>query len=253
MYDLPELEAATDRLWSALAESFRAEGVCDVPDGLVRDRSPEAIWNDPQLLFAQTCGYPWMRGLSSRVALVATPRYRAFGCEGAAYSSLIVVPVTSRAENLADLRGAVCAVNQATSHSGMNALRAMIAPLSDGRPFFGSVRMTGSHAGSLDLVARKEAGVAAIDCITYALLEDVRPALCAGARVLTKSAPAPAPPFISAARDDVPRLRSALARVPIERLAPLRIEGFEILEADRYRTILDAEAFAIVHGYGALA
>src|SRR6185436_5833717 len=91
MYDLPELVGETDALWSAIAESLRASGVRDVPRTLTRDRSPAELLVDPELLLAQTCGYPLTHEVGDALTVVATPSYRAPGCEGSGYRSLVVV------------------------------------------------------------------------------------------------------------------------------------------------------------------
>jgi hypothetical protein len=242
MYDLVELREATDALWQAMARAFRDEGVRDVPDDLVRERGAEEIWSDPDLLFAQTCGYPLMHGLRGRVEVVATPCYSAPGCEASAYRSLITVPARSRAASLSDLRGATCAINQWTSHSGMNALRGELASLGATGRFFGGVIVTGSHLASMEALAREEADVASIDCVTHALLCRVRPELVKATRVIGQTKAAPAPPFITGRRGEVALLRRGLervARVARETLGALLIEGFEILPESSYERILE--------------
>jgi len=214
MYDPPELHAAVDEWWSGLARALRAAGVADVPDRLDRSRAAEALWDAPDLLLAQSCGYPLMRDWAGRLRYVATPCYAAPGCAGAAYCSWIVVGADSPAQAVADLRGARCSINGRNSHSGFNALRALVAPLArDGR-FFGAVAISGSHAESLAQVARGEADVAAIDCVTHALLARCRPAVAARTRILARTAGAPSLPYVTraAASDDlVARLRDGLA------------------------------------------
>src|SRR5919106_1169060 len=114
-----------------------------------------------------------------------------------------------------DLRGGVCAINGWNSHSGMSALRALIAPLSAGSRFFARIEVSGSHRASLAMIARGEADVAAIDCVVHALLVRHRPAAVAGTRPLGRTPSAPAPPFVaraSAGEATVARLRAALFR-----------------------------------------
>lgn len=165
MYDLPELRSANDLLWATLAEHLAAEGV-EAPAALTRGRPLAGVWRDPALLLAQTCGYPLMAELRGSVQLVATPRYLAEGCQGPFYRSAIVVAAGASAQTLEDLRGSRCAVNELNSNSGMNLLRAEISAIAGGREFFGHIRLTGAHAASLEVVARGEADVAAIDCVT---------------------------------------------------------------------------------------
>ncbi len=260
MYDLPEVREATDALWRGLARCLVLEGLSGVPEVLVREGSHEAPWSDPALLFSQSCGYPITHAFAGKVRVVATPRYRAPGCEGSSYRSVIVVGARSSASTLADLRGAVCAINEPSSHSGMNALRALIAPLSGGRPFFASVRRSGAHLVSLAMVGAGEADVASIDAVTYALAARARPQLVEGTRPIAWSAPAPACPYVTrgdAGDDLVARIRSALVRAFNDpELAwardELLLDGMEVLPAEAYDVILEREREAAHLGYATL-
>jgi ABC-type phosphate/phosphonate transport system substrate-binding protein len=261
MYDLPEVRAATDALWSSVARRLAEEGLAGVPDALLRDGPYDAPWSDPALLLSQSCGYPVTHELAGKVCLVATPRYRAPGCEGAFYRSVVVVGARSKAIVVDDLRGKVCAINEPSSHSGMNALRALIAPRSFGRPFFASVRQSGGHLASLAMVAAGEADVAAIDCVTYALAARARPFLVSGTRPIAWSAPSPACPYITRGRaggELVAKLRSALAFALSDpdlawARGELLLDGIAILKAETYGAILHLEEEAARFGYATLA
>lgn len=261
MYDLPELRGATDALWTALARALDARGVSGVPGALCRDRALPSMWLDPELLLSQTCGYPLVRALAGRVQVVATPRYRVPHCQGSWYRSHVVVPRESRAASLADLAGSVCAVNEPDSHSGMNSLRALVAPHAGGRPFFGRVVWTGAHRSSLELVARGEADVAAIDCVSLALFERALPHLVADVRAIDITAACPGLPIItraSASRDEIAAMRAALADVMADpELAGARdallLDGFELLGPEVYARVDQLEAEAARLGYPQLA
>jgi ABC-type phosphate/phosphonate transport system substrate-binding protein len=261
MYDLPELEAANDAWWAAIAASLIRQGIQNVPARLTRGVPVEAIWTDPNLLLAQACGYPLVTSLRDRVRIVATPTYGAMGCDGPLYRSAVVVRRIDSAAGLADLRGRRCAVNDRASNSGMNLLRAEIAPLAAGAPFFGGVAMTGAHARSVAAVAADEADVAAIDAITWAQLQRWRTPETEGLRVLTWTAASPGLPLITAATTDgaaVAALRQALVEVADDpALAAVRtrllLTGFESLPAGAYESIIAVERAAIVQGYPSLA
>ena len=77
MYDLPEASAATEAFWRGLARQFRRAGVAEVPEALSRRPLLPEHWLAPDLLFSQTCGYPFRRAIKDRVKLVATPCYAA--------------------------------------------------------------------------------------------------------------------------------------------------------------------------------
>jgi len=261
MYDLPELEAANDALWAAIAERLVALHVEGVPHRLTRRGALEAIWADPQLLLAQTCGYPLMTLLSGQVRVVATPRYEAPGCDGALYRSAVVVRASDPATDLADLRGRRLAVNDLASNSGMNLLRAEIAPLARGAPVFAAVTITGAHTASVEAVATGEADVAAIDGVTWAHLQRQRPNATQGLRVLSWTRATPGLPLIAAGTTDdavLASLRQALAEVAADPAlagvrAELMLDGFETLPGDAYEAILTLERDAVAQGYPTLA
>jgi ABC-type phosphate/phosphonate transport system substrate-binding protein len=198
MYDFPWTADAQDVLWRALAGFLRNAGVA-APLALTRARPLDQVWRDPRLLFAQTCGYPYVTTLASRVALIATPAYGFAGCEGASHCSVIVARRGDSRRDLADFRGARAAVNGRDSNSGMNLFRAAVAPLAGGRPFFASVEVTGSHAASLAEVGRGRADIAAIDCVSFALLQRGRPELTDAVAIVARSELAPGLPYIASA------------------------------------------------------
>jgi len=261
MYDPPGLREANDALWAAIAAACRAEGVGEVPDGLDRARPLREVWRDPSLFLSQTCGYPLVHELAGRVRVVATPRYAVAACVGASYTSHCIVARDRGAARLDDLRGAVAAANEIDSNSGMNAFRALIAPLAGGGHFFDGVVWSGSHLASLELVARRQVDVAVIDCITFALLERLRPDLTSSVRIIARTEPCPGLPLITATAtgdDELAGMRRALERVAADpALAPLRasllLDGFQVLPEDAYRRVLELEEAALRLGYTALA
>ena len=170
MYDLPELAGETDAWWRGLRRHLESAGFSQVPESLDRRLSPHAQWRAADLLLAQTCGYPLTHAYDGALALLATPCYDAPGCTGSSYSSAVVVAAASKAGSIADLRGAVAAYNAADSFSGHLALRSLVAPLSQHGRFFGRTVETGAHVRSMELVAGGEADIAAIDCVTHALV-----------------------------------------------------------------------------------
>src|SRR5262245_38030836 len=120
MYDLPEVRGATDAFWARVAARIGRGGAA-----LERERAYESTWRDPALVLSQCCGSDLVHALAGRVRVVAVGRYRAPGCEGTLYRSAILVREGARVTELESLRGATCAVNEAGSHSGDTALRAL--------------------------------------------------------------------------------------------------------------------------------
>jgi len=191
MYDLPEASAATDGWWQGLAAAFVRAGVKDVHDRLVRGVGLPAHWLAPDLLFSQTCGYPFRNAIKGRVRLLATPCYDAAGAEGPTYRSLVLVRANAPEQSLAELKGATVAFNSTDSQSGYNALRFLVAPLATGGRFFGKTVETGGHALSLAAVAAGQADVAAVDCVSYALFQRYRRPQIQEVRVLCSTPSAP--------------------------------------------------------------
>jgi ABC-type phosphate/phosphonate transport system substrate-binding protein len=257
MYDLPELQAQTDAWWQALARAFRREGVQRVPEQLTRGENPSREWHAPALLFSQCCGYDLTHASAGFLQLIATPVYAVADCTGPDYCSLIIVAADATARQPADLRGYRCAVNSIGSHSGYNALRYLIAPLAQGRTFFSEVTVSGSHAGSLQLIAAGKADCAAIDCVTFALLKRYRPQLSENLRVLAETPQVPGLPYVtsrSRSADEVKRLRGGLQAILNDpALAELRgqllIAGAIELAADAYQPLLAMEQNAYRAGY----
>ena len=133
----------------------------------------------------------------------------------------------------------------------------MIAPLSEGRRFFKHVMESGAHADSIAMVASGAADVAAIDCLTFALLDRHRPAATEGVRVLTHSDFGPGIPYV--ARTDTKPEMLELMRDSIiaafsdpslaEALDALFFIGVTVLPKDNYYDLIDFERAAVRQGY----
>ncbi|MDY0882931.1 phosphate/phosphite/phosphonate ABC transporter substrate-binding protein [Dongia soli] len=257
MYALPELSRATLDWWIGLCRHFRRAGIDDLPLTMAEPRDLYEHWRQPSLLFTQTCGYPLTHDLDGQVQLVATPCYRAPGCNGSTYRSSIVIRDDDAIEDLADLKGKRIAFNSRDSQSGYNCLRHLISPLArDGR-FFAEALETGGHRRSLAAVRHGKADVASIDCVSYALIAAVAPVEVTGIRVLCESAPAPNLPYITAAAtppQKLARLQDGLRAATADpHLTATRdtllIEDVTVLQRDAYDLILSMERAAIEAGY----
>ena len=257
MYDLPEVRESTDRMWTVIAQELRTGGVQGVPDALERPANHHDAWRPGGLLLSQSCGYPVAVPLRGTLRVVATPHFAAPGCEGHRYSSALVVRSASGVAALGSLRGAVCAFNARDSQSGYNALRALIAPLAGGAPFFSNTIETGAHAASLDAVRDRRADVCAVDCVTWALLARHRPASLSGLDVLCHTEPAPGLPFVTTADSsdaDVETIRRALERALAnpdfaQARDALLICGLTMSTLDTYEPLLAMERSAVASGY----
>ncbi|MDR6677782.1 phosphate/phosphite/phosphonate ABC transporter substrate-binding protein [Pseudomonas oryzihabitans] len=253
MYVEPaEVRAAYRQLADAVARRLDVE-LAPAPDEL------PTLWSHPDLLLAQTCGYPWATRLRGQVHLVAAPRYDFEGCAGAEHCAFILVPETLEAESLADLRGKRVALNGLDSNTGMNLLRHAVAPLAERGRFFGEVIVSESHANSLALLQQGHADVAAVDAVTYGYLRRAQPERVDGLRLLQRTRPSPTLPFITtASRSDaeVDALRAALndSLAADPALASLlAMDGVAAVDETLYLSVLDWRREAVEQGYPVIA
>jgi len=257
MYDMPELQRALDSLWAGLVHHLKCEGLSEAPNRIQHGRDLADLWNDTDLWFSQCCGYDIVRRYAGKLSPVATPHYGAPECEGSDYASNVVVAEDQEAMDVLEMFGAVCVVNGFESHSGCNALKALVAPRNQDGRFFSKVKVSGTHAASLEMIRRGEADVAAIDCVTYALLESYRPTALAGIRKLGRTYRAPAIPYVTR-RDDnddrVARMRAAVFNAFADpNLATTRqalyLKNIEMLPVSAYQRIIEFEDYAARQGY----
>jgi len=165
MYDWPEVASATDRLWAEIRDVLRDHGL-PAPNRLSRGDDPRPIWKSPDLVLAQTCGYPFATELAGEVALVGTPAY-AIGCRAGHYRSVIVVRREESRTTLAQLSRQAMAINGRDSQSGYHAPLGMFAKERLREPE--NIVVTGSHRNSIRAVAAGKADFAAIDKVTWHL------------------------------------------------------------------------------------
>lgn len=250
MYDLPELRRATDLWWAGIARALVEQGFPGVPRQLDRG-DPAAAWRSPDLLLSQCCGRDLVTHLAGSVVPVAIPTYRAAGCSAGSYRSWLVVRGRDPRRDLAAFAGATAAVNAVGSHSGWVALAHSLAAAGLPERCLARGILTGGHRASLAAVARGEADMAAIDCVSFALFCRNEPELVAGLRILAESEAAPALPYVTASGRSAAersRLAAALAAACLDQATAsahdaLLIEGFVAPEGDPYRrTVEMAEA-----------
>jgi len=204
----PDVEA----LWSALRKILLEQGTIlqnrelHWPDNLLEH------WLQPQLLLSQTCGYPLVTRLPD-VQPVGCFHYAAPGCEGISYRSFLVARQKELGVHLADFRQRTAVCNSDDSQSGYNALRKMVEPLSKESCFFREVIFSGSHRQSLLALQQKEADIAAIDCVTFALLKKHQPQTLAQLKIIGETPLTPGLPLITGPQTSASQLaalRSAL-------------------------------------------
>ena len=223
----------------------------------LRFDSDQALLRDPGLFLGHTCGYPLMKQLKDQVIPFCVPVFDVPGTDGKMYSSRFIVAADSSIEALDECRGKVAAMNAADSNSGMNVLRYAIARFNPSAPFFSRVVQTGSHLHSLEKVADGTTDVAAIDCVSYQLIQDHWPELVdkvrsIGFSVKTCGLPLVLPrPGIGNADLEllVEKMNQALADTPETIRNRLHLHGFEPVTLEDYQPIIELENFAIDSGY----
>ena len=246
MYDMPEGRPAIAAWWAGLTRHWQAAGLSDIPESAhMPDSDLYELWQAPDLFIAQTCGFPLTHRLKGRVTLVGTPVYALDGCAGGRYHSVIVARQESDVRSLDDVAGKVVAINGHDSQSGWNALRHSL--IGKGAP--ARIVETGGHRKSVAAVRDGHADVAAIDCVTYAGLQQLAPQEVASLRIIARSASAPALPYVTRrdiAPGDLEKLRAgfraAMANPALaDTRGAMQLSGFEVVPLQAYDRLLEME------------
>ena len=238
--------ADNDVLWRAVHALLLARGV---PVGDLVPGIPEenllTHWQQPGLILSQTCGYPLVTQLPD-VQVVGCFHYAAPGCEGSAYRSLLVVREEDKHLRVDDFRGRRVVCNAPDSQSGYNVLRKRIAPEVLDR-YFTHVSFSGSHRRSLIEIKDGRADLAAIDCVTWALLQRHEPDVVAGLAVIEQSPLTPGLPLITSGKTTPDRLQAirealtGLVSLPEYRQVcdAVLIRGFSAATREAWSPLLD--------------
>lgn len=237
MYDWPEVQADTDRLWHLVRDRLRQEGLA-APDELTRGVDLWDMWQDPGLILGHTCGFPYRTQLHDKVALVGTPDY---GLEGAApgyYYSCLVVRATD-AGSWQDFLPRRLAINGADSQSGWAAPQ-NLAAAAGGR--FGRLVVTGAHKATARAVAEGRADIGAIDAVTWRLVERFRPEIARRLRIVALTEPTPGLPFITARPENAAPVAAAVRAALAARPAALAsavpgLKGLVTIPAEAYLAV----------------
>lgn len=261
MYDLPELKETTDAFWIGLRSHLAGAGVTNLPEQLTRPSDPYALWRSPDLIFAQTCGFPLTHDLKGQVRYLATPCYSAPGCEGSNYRSFILVREDDPAAKGADLVGRVAAFNSRDSQSGHNILKHYLSGQGIANGLLREAIESGAHRQSARLVKQGLADFCAVDCVSWALITAVAPQEVEGLRVLDQTAMAPSLPYITGLDrpvEDVAALRTGLAAAfsdpALDEIRErLLLDGIVVRDDEDYDIILEQERAARLSGWAQVA
>ena len=232
MYPFPALRAATNELWRAIRRNLGWG-----PDALEWGIVTPQVWHHPDLLIAQTCGWPLVTQLVDSVVVVGTFDYEVDGSAEGTYHSVLV---SSHEATLAQLRARpdlTAAVNGFDSLSGWVSLQHTL-----GAP--PRTLETGAHFASIGALIAGDADIAAIDGVSWTLISEHEPDLVAGLHVVGHGPTIPCLPLVAGLRHsvDVPALRTAIRAALAEpslaaTLRTLHIRGFVPCEMADYLPI----------------
>lgn len=214
MYDFDDLVGANDRLWASIRDGLRADGIA-APESLTRGRQTWDIWQSPDLLLAQTCGYPFRARLHPNVTLVGTPNYAVPGCGPGEYCSYFIARVDDPRDTLAAFDGVALAYNDALSQSGWAAPQNHAASL--GVNLRAGLE-TGGHRLTAQAIAQGQADFGAVDAVTWRHMQRVDPRVQA-LRVVAQTPPTPGLPLITAQGSKAAKLFDVVSQ-SIRQLAP---------------------------------
>lgn len=208
MYDRPETRGANDRLWDFLRREI---GIA--PSALSRGRDPWDDWQSSELFLSQTCGLPFRMSLHKSIHLVATPDHRLERCAPGMYRSALIC-------RKGDV-GRITFGSQRFACNGQDSQSGWAAPWTfaqDKNISLAPSLITGSHLDAARSVAEGQADFAAIDAVTWGMIQKWE-GFADELAVFDWTQPTPALPFISAKADMVIPLQRALKRA-IAALSP---------------------------------
>lgn len=238
MYDRPETAAANDRLWANIRDGLRAEGI-NAPDALTRgERAYWDAWQSPDLIFSQTCGFPYRAKLHDHVTLIGTPDYGLPGCPPGHYNSVFVARRDDPRSTLEDFSHAPFAYNEDLSQSGWAAPQNHAA--AHGLHFPPSLQ-TGGHRLSALAIAESRADLAAIDALTWELLTQYEPFAANLKEIARTEPPTPVLPYITAKGADAALYfrvtAAAIAALSAADRATLHLRGLIRIPAESYLAV----------------
>ena len=215
MYDFGAAQTANDRFWALIRDDLRASGI-DAPDDLTRGEDAYwPAWQSSHLILSQTCGYPYRARLHGHVTLVGTPDYGLPDAPPGHYYSVFVVRRDDPRSDLLAFDGAPFAYNEDLSQSGWAAPQIHAARLGISLP---PALRSGGHQLSARAVADGVADIAALDAVTWAMLQGADPVVTQ-LRVIARTDPTPVLPYITARDRDPAPIFAAIAQA-IPALAP---------------------------------
>lgn len=214
MYPFGCVESAWQELASHIEEATR--GLCE------------------QAVLTHVCGLDFAMH-PQRDRYVVTPSFSVPGCGEGHYSSVIVATSPDPLRNPGDHHAVV---NDWDSFSGSWAFARWVAQHHVDMSHFWGVRVSGSHAASLEALISGDAQIASLDALSWHFLGREHPGVENELFVVGWTAKAPAPPLVlqGGSREEAATVAEAIATAALPPSAgdELRLEGWRQLGASVY-------------------
>lgn len=236
MYLRPETRPAHAAFWALTRDALRDHG-CAAPDALSHDAPIHATWGRADLVLGQICNLPYNLHFHDTVQRIGASDYALPNAEPGQYYSLFVVRADDTRSTPAAFKDAKIAINEADSHSGWGAPWGYAH--AHGFTWTRAVE-TGSHAKSAAAIAAGHADIAAIDAVSWRLIQ--RYDTCAQRlRVIGRTAASPGQTLITARANDPAPIRravtQALVALPQTHSQTLLLRAIVPLEDAAYDTV----------------
>ena len=237
MYTRPELDDTIAHFWDLIRKNLNDKGI-SAPKNLSQDAEDLSSWLNPGLVLSQTCGMPYRNVLHGKVQLVGTLDYNLTDCPPGHYFSVIVVRKNDLRLTLKNYSKATFAYNMETSQSGF------AAPLNHAIPHgisFPNRVETLGHLKSAEMVASGQADIAAIDAVTWMLIERYE-AFASKLRVLERTTPnTPALPLITSLTLDsnliYDAVKKAIKELPTDMRDAMLLKGIVKISPSNYLNV----------------
>ncbi len=246
MYNWPESADVFQHFWVAISDGLDQRGINAPTQLCQRDENLAGIAASGDLLLGQICGITYARANAEKQCFV---NVGAFACDddGLApgeYCSVLIAPKGHMLDINAPstLRAAI---NGYGSLSGWIVLANYFSGQSQQTPFK-EVVLSGGHRQSAQMVASAAADIAAIDIISWQMLNRFSPDITTQLEVIGRTLPRPGLPLVTSCHHDpatIAGLKAALddavATPKIKAaLAGLGITGLALNSDDDYRQLL---------------
>lgn len=203
-YDFENVEPHLNKFWSVFRQKLLDAGFEEhlLPKNPCREIHFSEQWSAPNLLISQACGFDVVTTYKDQLQIIAAPSYTIDGLKKGNYFSYLVTSEDSPALDLSYFMGKKLAINSHHSHSGMNIFRCVLKSEMENFNFAENLIISGAHIRSLQLIKQKKADLAAIDGVTYHLLEKHDPEKLKGTKVIRKTPAVTSCPYIT--RKNIP-------------------------------------------------